>query len=126
MAALFIKKTSCVGRSPELLMCLISCNPVNSSPIRTTGIFSDEEPEAEVRQLTLIDRVSQWHSHGSSLGLSTYKAQVLSGKLSHLPPTHVHGHSPLSPLSLPDQVPALLGQIAHVLREHHPFPVIDK
>lgn len=31
---------------------------------RTVGILSDEEPEAEVRQLTLRDGVSQWQNQG--------------------------------------------------------------
>lgn len=60
---------------------------------RTVGILSDEETEAEVRQLTLRDGVGQWQNQGSGLGPSTCKTQALHYRLYHFPPTHVSGRS---------------------------------
>lgn len=91
--------------------------------IRTVGIFTDEDPEAEIRQLALSHTVSHLQSQDSSLGLSKF---LLADGTTSLPPrsaaTLILSPSVWATTSLPvprpDRGPAFPGQVAHVLREN--------
>lgn len=77
--------------------------------IRTVGVGTDEEAEAEVRQPDLGHTAGRQPSQDASLGLSTCR-------LSHLTPPRVSSHSFSICVDL-RQGPPFPGQVAHVLRE---------
>lgn len=86
---------------------------------RTVGILSDEEPEAEVRQLTLRDRVGQCQNQGLGLGPSICKPKLSTTDCT----------IPSRPCQWP--LPHVLCQVStsspgDVLREPYLIPITDK